>query len=438
MKKTIAIDASPLVDENRYRGIGMVAKQTLFNAPKSVKSNYQFILYVPHEYKEDEELLQAVSSELTANNLSFEFRSFRRIPFQFELYGGKFKKLLLLPKRLVGIFIKQQLAFDRMNISEPYFIQFDMHNRMPNRLFYRGKSLLVIHDLIQYRLDADYLPSFRSTRNTGASIKASVKQGLRHWAYKRKVVRALSRSDVVLADSAFTLKDFEKIYPKLSVKAKVNYLGVDINPSSINSKSHTFTTMKDTVWGLMPTKITINAKNRYLVYIGGADSRKNIQDVLATFNILKAQGENFKLVLCGPLINYRHIPNEFLNTYIDDNPSYLDDIYFLGHVTDDEKSWLYQNAFCLLQPTKYEGFGLTNLEAMQLGCPVVTYENSCVGECCGEAALYATSPYTMAESIIQLEIKIDQRKELVSKGITQASKYTWSGSSASLFNKILK
>jgi glycosyltransferase involved in cell wall biosynthesis len=60
----------------------------------------------------------------------------------------------------------------------------------------------------------------------------------------------------------------------------------------------------------------------------------------------------------------------------------------LGRVTDAELRALYENAACLLFPSRYEGFGLPPVEAMACGCPVLAFGGGAVEEICGDAALY--------------------------------------------------
>jgi glycosyltransferase involved in cell wall biosynthesis len=63
----------------------------------------------------------------------------------------------------------------------------------------------------------------------------------------------------------------------------------------------------------------------------------------------------------------------------------------LGRVTDPELRVLYENAACLLFPSRYEGFGLPPVEAMACGCPVVAACGGAVEEICADGALYFTN-----------------------------------------------
>jgi len=57
--------------------------------------------------------------------------------------------------------------------------------------------------------------------------------------------------------------------------------------------------------------------------------------------------------------------------------------------SDGQLRWAYERAECLLYPSLWEGFGLPVVEAMALGCPVVTSSRSSLPEAGGEAADYA-------------------------------------------------
>ena len=73
----------------------------------------------------------------------------------------------------------------------------------------------------------------------------------------------------------------------------------------------------------------------------------------------------------------------------------------LGYVSDAELAALYGRALALAYPSKYEGFGLPPLEAMVLGCPVITTRGTSLPEVCGDAAVYVDpdDPASLARAV---------------------------------------
>jgi glycosyltransferase involved in cell wall biosynthesis len=99
----------------------------------------------------------------------------------------------------------------------------------------------------------------------------------------------------------------------------------------------------------------------------------------------------------------------------------------LGRVTDAELRALYEQALCLVFPSRYEGFGLPPVEAMAAGCPVVAAASGAVPEVCGNAALWfdATGPRTPAAAIAQLLDTPGLAARLRESGHQRAALFTW-------------
>ena len=99
----------------------------------------------------------------------------------------------------------------------------------------------------------------------------------------------------------------------------------------------------------------------------------------------------------------------------------------LGYLDDKDVSDLYSLALTLVHPSKMEGFGLTGLEAMSLGLPVISSNASCLPEVYGEAALYF-DPNSKQDLVDCLEKLIKDsvlRDTLIAAGYHQVRKYSW-------------
>ena len=99
----------------------------------------------------------------------------------------------------------------------------------------------------------------------------------------------------------------------------------------------------------------------------------------------------------------------------------------LGRVSDAELRALYENALCLIFPSRYEGFGLPPLEAMVCGCPVIAAHAGAVPEVCGPAALWfdPAQPATLREALLRLIEEDGLREGMRAAGLARARDFTW-------------
>lgn len=102
-------------------------------------------------------------------------------------------------------------------------------------------------------------------------------------------------------------------------------------------------------------------------------------------------------------------------------------IHFLKNISDADLALLYNGAKALFFPSSYEGFGLPILEAMACGTPVVTSNNSSLGEVASDAAVYLSEP--VFESLIDVMGRFEKDMidvaPLIKKGLNRASEFTW-------------
>jgi glycosyltransferase involved in cell wall biosynthesis len=78
-------------------------------------------------------------------------------------------------------------------------------------------------------------------------------------------------------------------------------------------------------------------------------------------------------------------------------------------------------------PSLYEGFGLPVLEAMNCGTPVITSNRSSIPEIVGSAAVMIDpeDPAALAEMIVSLLRRPEEREKMSRLGLEQAGRFTW-------------
>jgi glycosyltransferase involved in cell wall biosynthesis len=96
-------------------------------------------------------------------------------------------------------------------------------------------------------------------------------------------------------------------------------------------------------------------------------------------------------------------------------------------VASEELPGLYNLALCLAHPAWYEGFGLTPLEAMACGTPVVCSDAASLPEVVGEAALLVPPGDVQGWRAALERVASDHElaTELRRKGILRAAEFSW-------------
>jgi alpha-1,3-rhamnosyl/mannosyltransferase len=106
----------------------------------------------------------------------------------------------------------------------------------------------------------------------------------------------------------------------------------------------------------------------------------------------------------------------------------------IGRVSDDELDALYREAVALVLPSRYEGFGMTVLEAMSRRCPVIAADATALPEVVGDAGLLVDPDDPAPWSAAMLELLDDpaRHRRLADAGEARARTFDWSRSARRL------
>ncbi len=105
-----------------------------------------------------------------------------------------------------------------------------------------------------------------------------------------------------------------------------------------------------------------------------------------------------------------------------------------GHISESDLILLYRHAAALVYPSRYEGFGLPVLEAMDLGCPVLAADNTALAETVGDAGILLPpeDPGAWTAAMAALLDDPGLRRDLVERGARRVTAFRWEDSATSL------
>jgi glycosyltransferase involved in cell wall biosynthesis len=131
---------------------------------------------------------------------------------------------------------------------------------------------------------------------------------------------------------------------------------------------------------------TSAAGDPYIFYAGSMFSHKNVASLARTF--IEHDLSPLRLRLAGPIRRHQLATVE---EWCACAPG--DAVVHEGYLSSEELPQRYRNALCVALPSLYEGYGLTALEALCGGVPLVATDLPSVRELCGDSAIYIADPF---------------------------------------------
>lgn len=254
-------------------------------------------------------------------------------------------------------------------------------------------KISTIHDLIPYIMP--------ETVGRGYLLK-----------FLKSMPAIVEKSDAIITVSEYSKKDLLKFFPINPDKIYVTPLAANKNYKIMN---------KEYCCGYLLNNY--NIKNKFILYIGGFSSRKNVKALIYAFSKIKNSfSKPINLVIVGS--NKDDLNNLKV---LCDRLRISKDVIFTGYVKEIELPIFYNACEVFAYPSLYEGFGLPPLEAMSCGAPVVTSDISSIPEVVKDNGILI-NPFKNSEIENALwKVLSDEtlRNDLIAKGIKNSAAFSW-------------
>ena len=249
-------------------------------------------------------------------------------------------------------------------------------------LWCRAPVVLVIHD-VSFAAHPEWF---------------SWREGLRRRTLTRLAARRARR---VVTDSDFSKREISRHLGIPSTRIDVIYLGA----STLHRTSEP-----------IPRKALV-------LFVGSLFNRRHIPELLEGFRRLAVRRPDAQLEIVGdnrtnPRVD---VDRSIAATGISDR------VHWRSYISDADLAALYATASAFAFLSDYEGFGLTPLEAMAAGIPIVVLDTPIAREIYGPAAVYLErpDPDLIANALERLFVRADERTQLVEAGLQQVERYSW-------------
>ncbi|OLC53944.1 MAG: hypothetical protein AUH85_12990 [Chloroflexi bacterium 13_1_40CM_4_68_4] len=263
----------------------------------------------------------------------------------------------------------------------------------------RFRAVITVHDLAPLRWPEHYL-------------------ALPHAAIGHQVQYELARrADAVIAPSNATRID---LVERLAIDPEL----IHVIPEAVDP-SFAPPSRQD---ALAIVRERFNVGAPYVLYVGQFDPRKNMPALASAFRAAAERHADLRLVVAADLGKLA----PYLWQAFEAERAPRDRVVATGYVDDATLAALYAGAEALVHPALLEGFGLTPLEAMAAGTPVVAFDAPGVSEIVADAGMLVplNDAAALADALLALLSDPAKRERLVRISQDRARLFSWADAAA--------
>lgn len=261
----------------------------------------------------------------------------------------------------------------------------------------KAKSIVTLHDLIFLKYPKFYKFFDRKI-------------------YTHKFKKACENADKIIAVSECTKRDIVEFFGINPDKITVIYQGCD--------KVFKSTIPQDV---LQNVKQKYNLPDRFLLNVGSIEERKNAALIVKALPLLK---EKLPLVIVGKRTKYTlKVEKEAERLGVKNRVQIFDKVPF------EDLAPFYHLCEVFIYPSRYEGFGIPIIEAINCGVPVIAATGSCLEEAGGPDCLYVSPD---DENALALAIEKFSDKDFRQRAVEKSQEYVKRFSEENQAEKIME
>ena len=243
------------------------------------------------------------------------------------------------------------------------------------------KSVVTIHDLIFMRCPEYYNP-----------VDVAI--------YKWKFRNTCKQADRIIAISECTRRDIMEL-------GEIDDSRIDVVYQSCDTRFRLLVSPEQK----QDVRARYSLPKRYVLFVGTIEERKN---ALLAAQALPYLSDDIHLVLVGRQTAYAKTITSFAR-----QNGLANRIHMLSGVPTSDLYAIYQQAECFVYPSRYEGFGIPVIEAIQSRLPVIACTGSCLEEAGGPDNVYVDpdEPQEMAMAIKSITDNPDAARQIVTRSL---------------------